>query len=366
MRSLREAWGRAYKALGAISGGLYQGLYGSEPESFPFRSIRRLIDASRWPEARLAPVQIGVRPQGLRYIGKHPELLVANWTHQANGLAHDENYWYSTQTFAISRIPRSVPLAEAKDDVVQSDYLVNASGETAKHAGALAYYQGYLYVPVEGHGWPGLPGDHAQIWVVDPTTFPKPKVVETILMEAGQKKAPWCAINSDASLLYTSDFIEREADPLTANQIRIYRLWPWPHEPGPGGARLKRVGTLSLTTESGDPFPARQMQGGLITPNNHLLLVCDEPLGEAVSGMHLFDLVTGVRRWHTRWIDVDSTYPGYGLLHRAKRDEAQSVAVWSIEGFFVHTLFTVKTSSGPDGVMVLRWDTWNSWERDSL
>lgn len=353
-RSLRETWEKHYAKLGNLRDGLYHGQYKGNVRMFPFRSLRALIDAAKWPRVNFN--------RGLAFKGNHPEDLVANWTHQANGLTHDEDFWYSTQTFAISRIPKSVPLAEARDADVFSRKLVSPTGVAPGHAGAVVFSGGFLYVAVENTPWPGLPGQPGQVWVVDPATL---AVVETFVIEPGREKAPWCAINEQKRLLYTSDFFDDDDEPSTTDQIRIYEFWPWPGPAASDGSRARRIGSLTLVTELGDPFPAEQVQAGIITPNNHLLIACDEPMGTAVSGLHLFDLMTGVRRWHTHWVDVDSMRDLAGI-NITKFDEAEGVTVWAAEGFYVHVLFGVKNAHSADGVKVMRLDTFDWWERDLL
>lgn len=352
-KSLRAAWEKRYAKLGSLANGLRHGEYRSTPEMFPFRSVRALINAADSPRVNYN--------RGLAYRGQHPENLVANWTHKANGLTHDNDFWYSTQTFAISRIPKTVPLAEAKDDVVFSRRLVAPDGVEPGHAGALVHSRGFLYVPVEETAFPGFAGSPGQVWIVEPSTL---DVVHRFVIEAGREKAPWCAINEAANLLYTSDYFDR-GSPSTKDQIRIYKLFPWPGPAAPDGSRTQRLGSLTLVTELGDPFPAEEVQAAIVTPNNHLLVVCDTPIGTAVSGLHLFDLMTGVRRWHTHWVDVDSVRDFLGI-RITKFHEAEAVTIWAAEGFYAHVLFGVKNAHTPDGVMVMRLDTFDWWERELL
>jgi len=49
--SLRRTWEGTYApVLGSLKSGLYRGQYKGRPRAFPFRSLRSLINAARWPE----------------------------------------------------------------------------------------------------------------------------------------------------------------------------------------------------------------------------------------------------------------------------------------------------------------------------
>jgi len=330
--SLRTSWERVHASYGRLSHGLRQGIYRTAPRAFPFASLRKLINATVWPELRavgerrkppelswswnpdvFAPLtssfsSASPRPRAMQLVRVDPDNADGGeWTHGVNALLHDDNYWYFVQTYQggvgrVGKIPLHIRLQDATDEDADTRSLsisLPSCNVVAQHAGAADMCRGHIYVPVESTRWlPGtIPGIPGQIWVVDTETL---RVVDAMALEPPFDKAPWCAISPNQDLLYTS-----HPDPPEASFIRIYEFQPydggdrrdWPFRPKP----LKLLAKLPLRTQDGAPFRAEDVQAAIVTPNNHLLLMCDTPVGSAVSGMHLFDLMTGQRRGHEPW-----------------------------------------------------------------
>lgn len=283
--SLRKRWSEAHPHLslsaGIVRGGL-AGHYVLAPEfpavdTFPHRSLRGLLSACRWPDGNT-----------LVRVNENPKAVQSRWTRELNALQLDGEYWYAvTAAGAMYRIPRSTPLQDATGAKVE----VPAVQPGWPHGGGASLFKGYLYVAV--HGEDGGDPTHGQVWAI---RVPDMVVVERIdLPEPGIPLSsprldtiPFVAIHPRKPLLYTM--------PFDGPTIRVYRIFPLPGAPGPDGKRLQFLAAFTPTDEAGDFVTLKGVQNAVITPNEHLLVLCD--VEEKPRGLHLFDLLSGRRRWH--------------------------------------------------------------------
>jgi hypothetical protein len=194
--------------------------------------------------------------------------------------------------------------------------------------------------------------------------------------------------HEEKKLLYTS--LPYDTSIGTHDQIRIYehrpydptrphinkfsgKFEPWHSQP------LNFLGTLSLVTEQGLPVGLSWIQGGIVTPNNHLLLVCDTHGGDGIAGLHLFDLMTGVRRSYTPWPGTAATTTCMGIQGKwsegskspeAKLDEFESVAIVpnAVDDAFLFVMLIRKHPDweGYDSLSILQYDTMIAEQRDLL
>jgi len=233
----------------------------SGADGFPFKGLRALIRASFWPDVR----QVSINPD---------EIDPGRWTEAVNGLALDYDFLYVVTEGYFFKIPLDTPLDRADPKRINLGW---------PHGGGCSLHRGMLYVAVEGSPDKKMKG---QVWVVDPRTVTV--VAKQTISATGD--CPWISIDPAGRFLYHS-----KASAGSADQIDIFRFRAYPD------FLLSPVGSLTLVTESGDPIDLQSVQAGLVTPNNHLVVLCDTPEGEAVSGLHLFDIYTGRRRWHKRF-----------------------------------------------------------------
>jgi hypothetical protein len=349
--------------------------------AFPYPSIRALINAAtEWPN-------------GLTYVGKNPDEIQpsGDWTEAVNAVLLDDSFWYIVQEKAFSQIPVSVPLDEA---AAQRWFVW-------PHGGGSALFKGILYVAVHGNedgSFPGSkfpPGD-GQVWAVKPRgPMMPPEVLDSALIR-GSGPLPWIDVHPRRPLLFWSHF-----DPGTREQLQVYSFSPWPE------MEVKPLGAMTLFSETGAPLDLRRIQGGRVTPNNHLLLVCDTPPigqgppsaslpwwailatgpasllvggalastastvgGSTVSGIHLFDLQTGRRRWHVPFNDVAyNTEPFHTFgISLSQQDEVQGIFVhhFGKDGYVHVNMVNKDLEARTDDFSLLNYDTPSALERWKL
>ena len=89
------------------------------------------------------------------YLGGYPDERLLDWSEEAQGLAHDRDYWYITQRDRLWRIPVLQDLTTVKygSSGVRT-FPLNSYGALARfnHLGDLVHYEfrghGYLIVPL--------------------------------------------------------------------------------------------------------------------------------------------------------------------------------------------------------------------------
>lgn len=293
---------------------------GATTAAFPYPSLRAMMRACKWPA-------------GLRYVGKKPDDIdPGDWTEAVNGVLVDDAFWYIVAARHFCQVPISQPISKANPPRFDLGW---------GHGGGASLIGDVAYVAVHGESGDG------GIWAVRPHAVsadlddPKqwPTVLDRFLMP-GSGLLPWVAIHPRRPLLYWTNFEAGARD-----QLQIWSFSPVP------SLNAQPLGKMTLVTEKGDPMDFQRIQGGRVTPNNHLLLVEDLPTDHATAGIHLFDLQTGRRRWHVRFRDFDHFGP-WGEI----QDECQ--------GIFVHDF-------GPDGLVHVNivnkdWDTTERIDNFSL
>jgi hypothetical protein len=238
--------------------------------AFPYRTVRELIRAQQWP----AMVEVERAPD---------EIDPAEWTDAINGIAVDERWWYVVTEGYFYQLPVAIPLSKATTFV--------KTNLGWPHGSSAVLRGGLLYVCVHGgdepHAWP-----NGEVWAIRPKPHWDSEELATHIAtsELGTPDAPWIAIHPTRPILYHSAF-----EPGSSNQLSVFAFQPAPF------LKTDLVGTITLVTEVGEPLSLRRVQAAVVTPNNHLVVLCDTPESEAVSGIHLFDLQTGRRRWHYRF-----------------------------------------------------------------
>ena len=136
----------------------------------------------------------------LLYLSEFPDNEENGWSENVQGISHDDNYWYITQTWELWKIPVGTNLGSVDNPGGGVTYVnLGNLGEFAayNHAGDLSYYEyggtGYLLIPLEGNPGPGLGilrADNLQ------------PVAHASLADTGS--AAWLAVDSQGRV-YTSD-----------------------------------------------------------------------------------------------------------------------------------------------------------------
>jgi len=150
-----------------------------------------------------------------KYIKQWPKDRENGWSHELNGVCHDDDNWYFTQNgkpaslkskeygvlwkFPINhRLADKVTTANPAKGILNYD-TSKIKGGKKLHYGDLDYYNGYLFVPVTGGGNPFIQVFTAKDLIPVTTQVlkrPDGKYFDSIA---------WCAINPKDGRLYTSD-----------------------------------------------------------------------------------------------------------------------------------------------------------------
>jgi hypothetical protein len=332
MISLRQAFENRYIELDMSKGLHHLNDFYKDVEDkhgisvFPYNSIRTLIKSLEWP-ASWTPL-----PYGLDY----PDDREPGWSEELQGVTHDDQYWYFAQKSRLWRFPVTFDLNsscglpmgllfEAEDAAVLGEGIGIVGGirvalmpkeledEGFVHLGALYFHKGILYVPVEGHG---------QIIAIFNTDL-------KFLGSAGlvQSGAPWCAVNPQNGLLFSSSDRINKDNPLCVykpilianNQVGVI-----------GVEELQYLGNFPLYNEKGGDIEICRIQGGCFSPRGHLYLVSDMKM-EYGGGIKGFDMTTGrlSASFGIGYNGVESCDESLGISHS---EELEGMTIWNLPG----------------------------------
>ena len=183
---------------------------------------------------KLAPVSPVSKPiQSIHYRGNFPKHRNNGWGKGLQGVANDHLHWFFTQKGKLWKFPISHDLNTKVTKAVPSKGIgvvpipkVLRAG-LYNHFGDLDYFNGYLFIPLEGGGARGgtVGGLINKIPKISPVPVHKavPRIaifrssnlayVGSFLLPA-QKKTGWNAIHPTTKQLYTSNSGISPADPL--------------------------------------------------------------------------------------------------------------------------------------------------------
>jgi len=192
---------------------------------------------------------------------EYPFKSSPGYTHRLQGVAHDSSHWYMTNRAVLRKIPVQRDLGAP----ATSSISVGIPRQLAayNHMGDLDYYDGRLYVPLEGSA-PAIGVFDADLHYVTHALLPN------------AEDAPWCAINPVDGHLYTSSFHN--------SVVRKHRM-TW----SGNTLTLTQVASITLRDSAGEPLNLDRVQGGVFSARGHLYLVSDVA-GQGIKG---FDLETG-------------------------------------------------------------------------
>ena len=162
------------------------------------------------------------------------------WSDEFQGLTHDDQHWYISRTFNISK--HNSYFEKIHEIGIPSDL----EKEGYNHFGDIDFYNGHLYIPIEHENWER-----------DPIVL----VLDSNLVEIEHKAlskhraAPWCAINPWNGYLYSSEF---------HNVSKLYAYDP--------ENDFEFITTLELKNPDG---VIDEVQGGCFSKNGRLYLTSD-------------------------------------------------------------------------------------------
>ncbi len=250
---------------------------------------------------------------------EYPKDRENGWSHNVQGVTHDHANWFVTRNYEDDGPQKGMlwkfPVThDLHDEITEPDPAAGIlrSLQPAElveggwhHYGDLAYYDGHVYVAVEGGDGPVV-----AVFRADDLEY----VGYAYLDGAGQDgHAPWCAIDQDTGLLYSGcDRIDG------THPIEVYEV----HFDAAGQvAFADNLDPFVPLDEAGNPivFDATDdgiyVQGGDINPLGDLFLV-------EADGISVFDLWTGIRK---------HTIPVAYETHWAWYEELEGVTWWDLD-----------------------------------
>jgi hypothetical protein len=242
-------------------------------------------------------------PQLIEQKFEYPSEGDPGWTNELNGVTNDGKNWFITQKDKLWKFPLSFPLDQDIDvdeppaGVLsngipsQYNYVLDNGFYFYDHLGDLDFYQGKLYVALEGHSqdltdaFRTLPNPQPKIAVYDSNSLAFISAADVLGHKSDNvSSCAWCAINPLSGLLYTSDSTPSN------NTLRVYRHYISPN----GRFNLSFDGYFPL---SGAPL--QEISGGVFSKNGHLYLVTSraffseddaQVLNDGIFG---FDMING-------------------------------------------------------------------------
>lgn len=258
------------------------------------------------------------------YIGEHPRDREAEWAESAQGVAHEGDNWFITQTRTLWRIPVRIDLNGAARGVpgIRTVDLQNIHSLWDKgydHFGDLEYFEfegsGYLFVPIEDDRREAP----SAIAVFEAATL---RYVGHAPLQ-GLRDAPWCALDPQG-IVYSSNTTKSGA-------VSTFKV-DWTLLRSGGGGWLIPAEQLTLFDESGSPVTIDTPQGGVISSNGRLLyIVAGYCEGANPSwGVHVFDLQTKRRIARSENGSGPFNYefhPGWAC----SGEEPEGITIWDLE-----------------------------------
>ena len=183
------------------------------------------------------------------------------WTYDCQGITTDGKYLY-----AVNANMNEHPVAIYKFNLDYGDAIRSARSPAGQaHIGPPNYYEGKIYVPVEG-------GTFAGVWTLDTelTTLSYKTLGGSAKPPQGYSM-PWCAINPWNGFLYNSKFGDGGADGVT----EVYG-----YDPVENFAFKKSLRLQSM--------PLYKVQGGCFSSNGHLYLT-----SHATKCIHGYNALNG-------------------------------------------------------------------------
>jgi hypothetical protein len=233
------------------------------------------------------------------FLGDYPSELNSNWSDETQGISHDMTHWYISQKPRIWKVPVSHDLNQSFNGLLSAEIPQILKTQGANHFGDLDYFQGELYVPLEG-----MPIPH--VVVFDANDFR----VEGwgALSHQGTNNASWCAVNPVNGLLFSSKSDE-------VRQLLIYQIVR-----NITGIHFNFSSTLPLLTELGQPLQLDGVQGGAFSVMTKLLYIsCHK--GSA-RGLNVFDVTSGKRVAHIEVL----YHPGWSAY-----EEIEGLTIWDLD-----------------------------------
>jgi len=293
--------------------------------------------------------------QYFRLLNKYPDDDENGFSGEANGIAHDDAYWYLTtndceDVEALWKVPVGVALESierrAGVSVVRTDEMVCPTEYEPRnlrddldydHLGDLVAYeyesQYYLLVPIEngtlGPAIAVLRADDLQCLGLDALRI-DPHDPQKL-----NDASAWCAVDSEGYVYTSPNYWFSFDDPSHVQKLLKYSLnWDEIAAAPPGLPKLTYLEDIPLLGEDGQPFETGGLygyaQGGEFSCDGQLLYLSSgggDPPGWAsgYEGLHVFDRQT----WRRVALSDEEGMFKYDMWEFG--EEAEGLTAWDLD-----------------------------------
>lgn len=266
-----------------------------------------------------------------RYLGNYPKDRENGWSDNMQGVTHDEENWYFTQTAKLWKFPvghdlnRRITKADPARGILKVGipYAMRRLGynhfgdfDCAIHKLIYNPTKRYLFIATEGkvNDRPIPPAiavfDAEDLSYIGHFAIP------------GQKRFPWCAYNPADKLLYAYMTDEK--------RIRCYK--PDFVKLRQGEVHFRHVRSRVLKDRSGEPLDYPYPQGGCFTPDGRVFFAINgyyKNSDRKTTGIHVFD--TSFRRQARSTNGYGSFNYEYHPGYTSNADEPEGITYWDLE-----------------------------------
>ena len=269
----------------------------------------------------MLPMPVVAAPQAVEahylYLGNdHPNEDPTYWSEDVQGISHDADHWFITQTLDLWKIP------------VGDNLVANNPGPGVLHRRFLDYpilfFEGYDHFgdltqhQFDGRGWLFIPitaGSTQAVAVFNSDTL---AYIDHELVQ----QASWAALDPD-HFLYVG---------VTQNgRAMVYRYAiEWQALVDSGDLILSDETPIPLLRGDGSTLRLEHMQGGVFSPSGDLLYMVTGFIGvnRNVHGIHVFDT--------SSWKRVQKSTNGYGHFNYEfepgfEWEEPEGVTIWDLD-----------------------------------
>lgn len=279
--------------------------------------------------------EIGIAQDGFEsyylYLGNYPDNANPGFHEDVQGITHDDNNWFITQSDAndsdpaersLWKIPVTQDLRSVSPNApgvirISLDDIPQLAGKGYDHFGDISYYKnenydgkGYIVIPVTG-------GPSGILAVFRSSDLGYVGHAEL----SNGTNAGWCAIDPEG-LVYTSGG--------TINKCEIYQL-RW--DLVPNEIKLELIGYFSLFDESGNPLTLTHMQGGVISEDGMLLYVVSGFYDDYYphDGINVFNIKNGRRVAHSTNGNGHFNYEFNAGIWPGESEEPEGITIWDLD-----------------------------------
>jgi len=248
------------------------------------------------------------------YLGNYPKDREPGWSDECQGITHDKSFWYVTQKNRLWKFPVSFDLNKQVPASIKRvgipSFLKNKKYD---HFGDLAYYNGYLFIPLE-HEHYKLP-PKIVVFKAHDLSFVSEANLDA---SRGGSHAMSCAINPKNGLLYVAQFRHGHASSI---RVLIYR-----QRITNGRLKLQYIRKMAFFREDGQtPLYPRSIQGLSFSRTSGLLYLVSD-IGTK-GGIFVFDPTNG-RKLKRIKVDYD---PEICFFRCWRREELEGLTIWDLD-----------------------------------